>query len=142
MNIIAAVDFSITTERVLSAAKEYAQTLDADIYLAHVEPENAEEILNSDFNIVCACSRDMKLETSRLQKDANALQKIGIKTIPVIMQGITGKMLLSLAKQQETSLIIIGAHGHGKIGRNIPIGHVSKDVLLGASVPVMIVPAH
>lgn len=142
MNIIAAVDFSRTTDRVLNAAKEYAQKLDADIYLAHVEPGDAEEVLNSDFNVTCVCARDMKLESIQLRKNADTLQRTGIKTFPVIMQGVTSKMILSLAKQLEACLIIIGAHGHGKISSTIPLGHVSKDVLLKSTIPVIVVPTH
>lgn len=135
MKILAAVDFSTATECILRAAKTYAQTLDAEVYLVHVEsPEAVSRKRDSDG----ACS-DIKTESSRLMKNAKALQRIGVKAIPVILQGAISKMLLAEAERLEADLIIAGMHGHGVL-RNRLVGSATEGILRQSKIPVLLIP--
>lgn len=130
MKIVATVDFSTTSEDILRTTKTYAEKLDAEVFLIHAEPEKRgvdEEV-------------DTTPEAVRLKKDAQALERAGVKVTPFFLQGPVCETIMKEAVRLEADLIITGAHGHGKISRKVPVGHVSKRILLKANIPVMIIP--
>jgi len=135
MKILAAVDFSTATECILRAAKTYAQTLDAEVYLVHVEPPEAVSRKHNPDETV----RNVKTESVRLMKNAKALQRTGVKAIPVILQGAVSKTLLAEAERLEADLIIAGMHGHGFV-RNRLVGSATEDILRQSKVPVLLIP--
>jgi nucleotide-binding universal stress UspA family protein len=133
MKIVATVDFSMTSEDILKTAKTYAKKLDAEVFLIHAEP---------DQTTFTQEEKDTTPEAIRLKKDAQALEKAGVKVTSIFLQGPVCEVIMKEAVRLEADLIITGAHGHGKISCKIPVGHVSECILLKANIPVMIVPSN
>jgi nucleotide-binding universal stress UspA family protein len=129
MKIAATVDFSIASESILRITKVYAQKLEAEVFLIHADPSNE----NDD------APADLRPEAVRLKKDAQALQKAGIKVMPVLAQGPVCETILEEAIRREVELIIVGAHGHGGNTCKSPVGHVSDCILMKSKIPVMVV---
>jgi len=78
MKIVATIDFSITSESLLKYTKDYAKKLDAEVFLFHAEPDK----IGVDPDSV-----DTTPEAVRLNKDAQALARAGVKVTPVFVQG-------------------------------------------------------
>jgi len=136
MKIVAAVDFSTATECILKAAKTYAQILDAEVYLIHVDP-SADDQYDSDIG-TCVCNE--KAESIRLNKNAKALQKTGVKAIPILLHGVISEMLLAEAERLEADLIIAGIHGHGLLHGRL-VGSTAEGILRKSKIPVLLIPA-
>lgn len=133
MKILAAIDFSITSESLLKITKQYAKMMDAEVFLIHAEPEQ------TDFSEE---ERDLTPENVRLKKDAAALKRAGINVTPVFTEGPVCETIVDEALRLNVDLIIAGAHGHNRACNNIPIGHICECLLLKANFPVLIVPGH
>ncbi|MFA6172670.1 MAG: universal stress protein [Kiritimatiellales bacterium] len=131
MKILASVDFSTTSETILKVTKTYAQKLGAEVFLIHTEPVPT-DLSDADY--------DTKPESMRLRRDALALEKAGVKTTPVFLQGPTCETILSEALRLKVDLIITGAHGHGGANCKVSLGHISECILFGSKIPVLVVP--
>jgi nucleotide-binding universal stress UspA family protein len=62
----------------------------------------------------------------------------GLACEPVALEGLPAEQICRTAELQEARLIVIGAHGWGRIGRLLH-GSVSTDVLHEAGCPVLVV---
>ena len=131
MKILATVDFSTTSEAILKVTKTYAQKLGAEVFLIHAEPAQT-DLGDAD--------HDTKPESMRLRRDALALEKAGVKTTPVFLQGPACETILSEALRLKVDLIITGAHGHGGANCKVSVGHISACILFGSKIPVLVVP--
>jgi len=141
MKIQAAVDYTTASEMVLKVTKAYAKQLQEEVYLIHVEPPElafagCEPGLQPVRDQV---AHDTKTEHARLQKDARALEKTGLKVTPLLLQGPPGETIVAEAERLEADLIIIGSHGHGAFHKTL-VGSTSEDVLRKARIPVMVIP--
>jgi nucleotide-binding universal stress UspA family protein len=132
MKILATIDFSTTSEAILKVTKTYAQKLGAEVFLIHAEPSLA------DF---AETDSDMKPESMRLKKDAQALERAGVKVTPVFSQGPICETILQEAINLKADLIITGAHGHGRTNCKVLVGHISECILFGSNIPVLVVPS-
>ena len=130
MKILATIDFSTTSEPILRITKTYAKKMDAEVFLMHAEPSQTDLEQESD----------TKPESMRLKKDAQALERAGVKVTPVFSQGPVCETILSKAMELEVALVIIGAHGHGRGSCKTPIGHIGECILLNSNIPVLVVP--
>ena len=121
MKILATVDFSTTSETILKVTKFYAQKTGAEVFLMHAEPSQT-DLIETD--------SDTKPESMRLKKDAQALERAGIKVTPVFSQGPVCETILAAAIDLKADLIIIGAHGHGRTSCKALVGHISECILM------------
>ena len=64
-------------------------------------------------------------------------QGVAVRTLSLV--GITGGEICKTANAPEVRLLVIGAHGWGRLDR-ITHGSVSEDVVQHAHVPVLVVP--
>lgn len=142
MKILAAVDFSTASEAVLKATEIYAKRIEAEVYLIHVEPPEPAFV---GYDVGPQSVRDqvahaMKTEHIRLQKDAKALEKAGVKVTPLLLQGPEGETIISEAGRIEACLILVGSHGHGALHKML-VGSTSEYILRRSRVPVLVIPA-
>jgi len=131
MKIVATVDFSTSSETILRMTKLYAEKLGSEVFLVHAEPVH-DHYYDAD--------HDDKPEAMRLKRDAVALERAGIKTTALFLQGEVCDVILKKALEIKADLIITGAHGHGT-NCKMSIGHVSECILLKSKIPVLVVPA-
>ena len=122
--IICGTDGSDAAHRALTVAADVADRWGAQLHLVHVwdglEPEFPGE-----------SRRDLNAEIRRL----------GSRTIKVqghVLIGAPAEVLLTMAHRWSASLIVVGSHGRGRLGRML-WGSTTEDVLDGAEVPVLVV---
>jgi nucleotide-binding universal stress UspA family protein len=83
-----------------------------------------------------------KAERERVEKVLEALQdeatEAGVECETLAIEGLPARSICELAAERSVRLVIIGAHGWGRIGRLIH-GSVSTYVLHHAPTPVLVV---
>ncbi len=81
-------------------------------------------------------------EKERVAKVLAALSErvaaVGVNCETIALDGPASAEICRVAKEREARLVVIGAHGWGRIGRLLH-GSVSTDVLHEASCPVLVV---
>ncbi len=141
MKIITAIDFSAASERILSVAKTYAEKLNAEIFLIHVEPPEPDFVgyEPGPQTVRDQVARDMRTEHARLQDEAGALKKTGLTVTPLLLQGPASETIVAEAERLGADLIIAGSHGHGAI-HNVLLGSTSEGILHKTKIPVLLIP--
>lgn len=143
MKILAAIDLSAATDKVLEAARQSASLAAAELWLLHVvEPEPAFVGFDPGPQTVRdQVAQKVHKEHEALQRHAAALRDSGIKTTGLVVQGPTSDTILREAEKLGTDLIVVGSHGHGAMYQML-VGSVSEGVIRGAKCPVLVVPTH
>ena len=141
MNILAAVDFSPVTEKVLRVVRVYAQLLDASLWLVHVESPEPDFVgyEPGPQTVRDQVADDMRSGHRALQSAAEECRAAGITTTALLVQGATAEAILSEAGKLKADMIIVGSHGHGAM-HHLVTGSVSEAVLQHAPCPVLVVP--
>lgn len=142
MKILAAIDLSPASEKVLEAARQHASLTQATLYLVHAaEPDPAFVGYEAGPQVV----RDQVAhmfhdEHKAVQKHADELREKGVNAIALVVQGPTSQTILKEAEKLEADLIVVGSHGHGALYQAL-VGSVSEGIIRGAPCPVLVVPA-
>lgn len=140
--VLAAVDLTPITARVVRQAAQVARGLDAELVILHVaraEPEwvgygPGPESVRAEV----AC--DLRGEHRATQEIANGLRRSGMERVKALtVQGPTPETILEQAELLESSLIVLGAHHRGVI-RELFLGSIARQVLRHTQRPVLIVP--
>lgn len=141
--ILAAIDFSDVTQRVLNHAALIAGAFDAKLYLIHVAAPEPTFVTYSpgpqherDFR-----ADELRKEHRDLQQLADDLKTKNVTTEALLVQGETINKLLEEANQLKADAIVMGSHGHGALYELI-VGSVTDGVLRKSQCPVTIVPAN
>lgn len=121
-NILAAIDFSEATPKILEQAETLARALDAHLWLIHSE-ETSTEVRQDQQNI-----KDL----------VDNIRATGIKTTGLLLEGDSAEVICSKALEVEADFILIGSHGRTGLSKLL-LGSVSDAVLRKAPCPVMIV---
>ena len=136
--IVALVDFSDTTPKVLEAARSLAMTCGCHLSLVHVVPTGPVVV---DFAPPPPPSASAFLEKQRdllALRDALAAQDVNV-TAQTFEGALMETVLLQL-RRLDPDLIVMGSHGHGAL-YNLLIGSVTEEVLKQVAWPVLVVPA-
>jgi len=135
--MLVAVDFSGSTDSVVSKAKTLTGVFDARLSLVHVV-EFAQVDLSNELVIPQELELDQELETlaqSRLQTLAEK-HGLGANTC-LVRHGSTRREILALAEEMDVDLIVIGSHG--RQGIQLLLGSTANAVLHGAPCDVLAV---
>ncbi len=142
MKIIAAVDFSETSERVLRTVQACADQLaHAAVYLIHVEPPDPDFVgyAPGPQTVRDQLAQRFRNEHVRLQQSAKELEKAGVDVTPLLLQGPISTTILAEAERLDADIIITGSHGHGLL-HNVLVGSTSAEILKKSRIPVLVVP--
>ena len=142
MKLLAAIDFSDTTDLVMAEVEKLAKALSAQVWLIHVVPPEPDFI---GYDPGPQAERDYvakmrRLEHAEAQEIAGALREKGIEVTALLTQGETAAVILEQAQELQADMIILGTHGHGAL-YHLLAGSVSKAVIKHAVCPVHIVPS-
>ena len=132
-NIIAAVDFSHITEKVVDAACGFVQSRDAKLWLIHVaapEPEFVGYTAGPP-SVRDDVAHHLQAEHRKIQAVAQEVRNRGIDAAALLIQGPTVETILKEANKLSADLIVVGSHGHGAIYRAL-VGTVTEGVLQGS----------
>ncbi|MFQ5597825.1 MAG: universal stress protein [Nitrospiria bacterium] len=157
MNILAAVDFSENTGKILDEVKSIASVLSAKVWLLHVaEPKPGFMGYVGNYvdygsgyvdygpdpkTLRSQIAKKFHSEHRELQKEAETIRKMGMETTALLIQGTIVKAILQEAEKLHADMIVIGSHGHGAVYKML-MGSVSEGVLRQAACPVLVVPTH
>jgi nucleotide-binding universal stress UspA family protein len=144
--ILAAVDFSNATSRVVDAAAEMAKAFGAELHLLHViEPEptyTAYGFTPDEFPAIQTFHEETR---TRAQKtlDASASEitkKSGVTPITHLGDGSPLHVLEDKTEEIGADFVVLGSHGHGVIA-SLLLGSVAEGMVRKSIVPTLVVPA-
>jgi len=141
-NILAAVDFSDVSDKVVAQAATLAGAFEASVYLLHIAEPDPDFV---GYDAGPQVARDAVAERFRdshrqLQELADKLRSDGIDAHALLIQGPFIEKIVSEAERLGSDLIITGAHNKGLVSR-VLLGSVSEGLLREARIPVLVVPA-
>ena len=156
-NLLAAVDFSQSTDMVLSESAQLATALDAKLWILHVTSDESQALafeatqftgyapeavampgdvqLARDIN-----AEEIKREHSELQGMSSRLRKDGVNAQALLLKGDPAKLIIDKAGELRAEMIILGSHGHGLLHKAL-LGSVSESIIRHAGSNILIVPA-
>lgn len=141
-NILAAVDFSPVTAKVLDIAKAMASAFGAKLWIIHVAAPEPDFI---GFKTGPQYVRDHLAEQLRkehvdLQAMAGACKQEGIDAEALLVQGPTAETIVAETELLKADVVLVGSHGRGALFKAI-VGSVSEQVIGECRVPVLVIPS-
>ncbi|RJP57386.1 MAG: universal stress protein [Ignavibacteriales bacterium] len=139
--ILVPIDFSDATKKIIEQAIKYAKSLGGEIRLLHVAAPEPEFIGDEVGPKVLRDQKAKRLrdQHKKIQKLAGNIEKEGIKTTPLLVQGVTVDEIIKESKKFNASIIIMGSHGHGAM-YNLLMGSVIEGVIRTSKIPVLVIP--
>jgi len=141
--IVALVDFSDVTTRVVEQSTVLAAAFESRLILLHVVPEQPAVLelgLASPTVLQKPSERKIEADYNNLLDIRDSLAKSGTNVqVQQLEQGGV-KKVLEQCRTFETSLIVMGSHHHNAL-YHLLVGTFTDDVLKRATCPVMVVPA-
>jgi len=141
--VVCAIDFSAASLAGLEYALSIAEEADARLTLLNVierPPELEHSPLEPDFDVERYHAEAEALQLTKLQAlvPEHAGDYCTVKM--AVLEGSASRQLLQMAAAQDADLIVIGVHGRNALDIAI-FGSTSKDVVVKAQCPVLVVPA-
>lgn len=141
MDILAALDLSNNSPRVLERAKSMALAYKSKLWLLHVA-EPAPDM--TGYKLLSRGVRDFRAkeyhrEHRAIQLFTASMREEGIDASSLLVQGDYAETILALATKLAVDMIVIGSQGKG-LSAELVLESVSAGVIRGANVPVLIVP--
>jgi nucleotide-binding universal stress UspA family protein len=143
--IVAAVDFSETSDEAVRVACELAACHDSDLHLVHVIPDARQqawsvEAPGLDFT---ALQRESVGEAERMLEQRTAALTAGLpRVFRTVLSGLpAAREIDQHAASLGADLIVVGTHGYGPV-RRLVLGSVADRVVRMAPCPVLTVPHH
>lgn len=140
MDILAAIDFSNGTDKLISTISALSKAHKAKVWLIHVadvEPPGGFDVYSTTLRDGVAEAYHEQHKT--LQGYAQSLRDSGIDANALLIQGAVAETILRQAKKLDVGAIIMGSHGHGAL-YHLLLGSASTEVLEKSDCPVVIVP--
>lgn len=143
--IIAAIDFSETSDEALRVACELAAAHDSDLHLLHVIPDARQQAWSVE-----APGLDFSVLQQESMAEAERMLESRTRPITAQLPRVVRKVVAGLpaareidqyAASQGADLIVVGTHGYGPV-RRLMLGSVADRVVRMAPCPVLTVPHH
>ena len=135
-SIVAAIDGSPHSARVVSYAADLARRYNATIYLVHAHPPVPSYLGDEQFWRVAG--KEVERGRELLKPFAGVLQRAGLRVEMEVLEGPAPRAILAVAEAREADLIIVGSRGLGAV-RGLLLGSVSERVIRLAKCPVLVV---
>ncbi len=133
--ILAAVDFSETSDKAFDYAMSLARVFEAEVVALHVvhDPIVYAPTTGQEW-------RDEFERTIKEKLDAllNRHTCEGVEVTAVIKQGGAWLEIIEYAKAEDCNMIVLGTHGHGPV-QHMLMGSVAEKVVRKAKHPVLVV---
>lgn len=134
--IVAAIDGSPHSARVVSFAADLARRYGATVYLVYAHPPVPSYLGDEQFYRLAG--REVERGRDLLRPFAEVLERAGIRVEMEVLEGPPPRAILAVAETREADLIVIGSRGLGAI-RGLLLGSVSERVIRLAKCPVFVV---
>ncbi|MBK7946968.1 MAG: universal stress protein [Flavobacteriales bacterium] len=141
-NIVAAVDFSPITQRVMRMAMDTAKGLNAKVWVIHAAAPDPDFVgfKTGPQYIRDHRAQELREEHAQLHGMADEFRHAGVDCDALLVQGPTAETIVAEAHRLNADLIIMGSHGHGALFRAL-LGSVSEQVLRESETPLLIIPS-
>lgn len=141
MSIVAAIDFSGSTDPVVRTARHLAEALGCRVWLIHVAEPDPDFVgyEGGPDAVRDQVAARYQREHRELHGLADRLRAAGIDATALLVQGQTVETIVETAQRYVAELIVMGSHGHGAVW-DLLVGSVSEGVIRRASCPVVVVP--
>ena len=144
--LLAAIDLSPITPRVLEGAGDLASSLGAKLIILHfAEPAAAYVPVGAAMDVITAPvpvePPDMNALKERLEQLASLLRAKGITVETSASVALPAEEILEQAEKSNASMIVLGSHGHGAL-YHLFSGSVVTSVLHKSKIPVTVIPVH
>ncbi len=144
--ILAAVDFSQITQKVVDGASLFAEAMQAKLVLLNVwEPIASYMPVGAAMDVITAPvpvePPDLNLVKERLEQLAAPLRNKGLTVETLVSTALPVEEILNQSKLLGASIIILGSHGHGALFQLFS-GSVVTSVLHKSTIPVTVIPVH
>ena len=139
--ILAAIDFSPISDRVLELAAELAQGTSSPLVVLHAaapEPDFVGYEVGPQ-HVRDQRASELREEHHKLAAIGDDLRSRGLDVKVQLHSGPTVETVLDAAQQAGVDLIVVGAHRRGRAARLL-LGSVSEGILHKADCPVLVVP--
>jgi len=140
--IVAAVDFSETSQDALDAALDLVRGKQGHVHLVHVVPDpfNQPWVVESPgvdlVQVQQTWVQDAELRLGRLMAGRGVPAD---RVTSTVLVGPATSEIVRYASEQSADVIVLGSHGHGAVRRFL-LGSVADRVIRQATCPVMVVP--
>jgi nucleotide-binding universal stress UspA family protein len=144
--LLAAIDFSPISTKVVSGAAQLASAMNARLLLLNVlEPAAAYVPVGAAMDVITAPvpmePPDLNLVKERLERFAQPLRSNGLAVETLAAVALPVDEILEQAKAEGASMIVLGSHGHGAAFQLFS-GSVVTSLLHKATIPVTVIPVH
>lgn len=133
-HILVPVDFSECTEKALAYAVPFAKQFDAALTLLHVE----EPPYSSASEMGVIVKVETSTEARQQLEDLCARLAEGVKCQILTRKGSAEREIITVAKENDSDLIILGTHGRTGLERFL-LGSTVEKVVRRAGCPLLIV---
>jgi len=141
MNILAAVDLSAASSKVIEAARGVADLTGASIYVLHVVEADPEIVVYGAHpeEEQTRIAKDFPLEHKAVCALAEKLRDEGLDATSWMVRGPGVASTLKQVEKLDAGLIVVGSHGHGAVYDAL-IGSYSAGIIRKSKLPVLVVP--
>ena len=139
--ILAPIDFSDVTERVLQEAATLARMLSGRVVLVHVTEPTTGVVDYAAIVVAVAQVNEaaVKYAQERVRQLEERLRNEGVQASAVHVTGTPVAEIIEQARTLRADYIVIGSHGHTAF-YDLLVGGTAHGVLKRATCPVVIVP--
>lgn len=141
-NIIAAVDLTDISTRVLESAASLARLTNAKLWVLHVaapEPDFVGYEVGPQY-VRNVRANELREEHRRIQAWATEYAAQGIDSEAILITGYTAESLLDEVVKLNADLLVMGSRGHG-ILYDVVVGSVAAEVMRKSTTPLLLIPA-
>ena len=140
-NILALIDFSSVSDRVVHKAGELALMYDAKCWLVHIAAPDPEFI---GYDVGPQHERDhranvLKKEHHKLREYKETLEAKSVRCDALLFQGDLPQAIMEEAEKLNADMIVLGSHGRSRL-YEILVGSVCEYLLKHATVPLIVLP--
>jgi nucleotide-binding universal stress UspA family protein len=138
--ILAAVDESDFTSKVLEVAMQITKAMNAELGLVSVV-DPTPLVMSAD-NVVYPpeMMNDLVSATEEMLKKTRASLGTDVRITTFAPQGNPREMILETAKEFDADMIIVGTHGRTGL-MHVVMGSVAENVIRHSGIPVLVVPS-
>jgi nucleotide-binding universal stress UspA family protein len=140
--IVALVDFSDVTQKVINQARTLAEAFQSQVILLHglsKRPVVVDMGVASPTLLQSLTPEDIEADKVKLQLLSEPMSSAGVRVSIQQVPDATVEAIVEEAQRLRADVIVVGSHHHGTF-YNLIVGSVTSGVLKRASCPVLVVP--
>lgn len=142
-NILIPIEFDINTQKLIDYGSELAKKFESKIWLIHIaapEPDFVPYTSGTGPNDERKKrASELKTERKRIQEYTKTLNKKGLDSSSLFVQGQTIKTIMQKVDKLNIDLIITGNNKHSFIYK-LFIESVSNEIIKKSKIPVLLIP--